>query len=123
MVLVDTSIWIEHFRTHNPHLSDLLLRDAVVTHTFIVGELACARLGRRHALAAAVARLPRIRLVSEQEAIGLLDDPRLEDLPLGWIELNLLASCFLTSCWLWTKDTLLRPAAQRFALAYNPPLD
>jgi len=122
MILVDTSVWLRHFRAGDPHLCELLLNDGVATHSIVLGELALMqrRVPRTPSLVEAVGRLPRARQAEDAELLALSADSRLDGLALGWVELNLLASALSSGCLLWTEDPELREAARRLGLLYEP---
>ena len=47
MILVDTSVWIDHLRAGEDRLVTLLDSTQVLCHPFVVGELACGNLRNR----------------------------------------------------------------------------
>jgi predicted nucleic acid-binding protein len=122
-VLVDTSVWVDHFRRPNAVLAELMVLDQVLTHPLVVGELACGKPPE-----------PRLRtlgdmallLPSDQAAPGEVRDfierEALFCLGCGWIDLTLLASTLMTSsAQLWTLDKRLASLATRFGVCYTPP--
>ena len=117
MVLVDTSVWVDHFRRGNPQLEGLLEAAAVVCHPFIVGELACGSLKNRAEILALLSALPQTPLVEHHEALTFIDAERLYSRGLGWIDIHLLASARLAACRLWSLDKALQSAAASSDLA------
>lgn len=111
MILVDTSVWIEHLRAGNERLSSLLYEEQVLCHPFIVGELACGRLRNRQEIVSTLRALPEARIVEHEEVLHFLEARHLYGRGLGWVDANLLASTLLTGCTLWTFDKPLRRAA------------
>ena len=111
MILVDTSVWIEHFRAGNNRLKTLLLDEQVLCHPFIVGELACGILRNRGEILKMLKSLPEAHPVEHEEVLGFLEDRRLYGCGIGWVDAHLLASTVLTRCTLWTFDKPLRRAA------------
>jgi predicted nucleic acid-binding protein len=121
-VLVDTSVWVDHFRHTNESLVDLLLLDMAITHPMVVTELACgtppAPRGRTLADIAILAQSQQATLAEVRE---LIEREQLYGLGCGLVDLTLLASTMLTTgARLWTLDQRLRPLAERFQVAYLP---
>ncbi|WP_447599793.1 type II toxin-antitoxin system VapC family toxin [Nitrospira sp. Nam80] len=112
MILVDTSVWIHHFRTGSEQLQSLLSEEQVFCHPFIAGELACGTLRNRHEILTLLGALPQARVLEHDEVLHFLDGRRLYGRGLGWIDVHILASALLTGCALWSLDgPLLRAAA------------
>jgi predicted nucleic acid-binding protein len=115
-VLVDTSVWIDHFRRSNAQLERLLDEGRVSTHPFVIGELACGSLARRSEVLQLMAALPSAAMATHDEVIAFVDHQRLHGTGLGWIDAHLLASARLARQALWTVDKRLRAAALRLGL-------
>ncbi len=111
MILVDTSVWIQHLRSGSDRLRALLFDEQVVCHPYIVGELACGTLQNRGEILSMLKALPEAHLLEHEEVLGFLDARRLYGRGIGWIDAHLLASTLLTRCTLWTLDKPLRRAA------------
>jgi predicted nucleic acid-binding protein len=107
MILVDTSVWIEHFRFGNPTLHRVLNDSLVLMHPFVVGELACGGFKNRARVLADLAALPSVKMAEQDEVLRLVDDRRLWSKGIGWIDAHLLASALLSDCHLWTLDRRL----------------
>lgn len=120
MILVDTSVWIEHFRRGDPNLSALLDGSRVMCHELVIGELACGNLRRRGELLSLINRLPQATRVTHEEAIAFLEARRLMGLGLGWIDVHLLASAILDGVPLWTLDRPLATAAAALGVERRP---
>jgi len=116
-VLVDTSVWIDHFRRPNRDLEDLLDEGRVVTHPFIVGELACGSLHHRAEVLRLLDALPTAPLATHHEVLTFVENQRLHGSGLGWIDVHLLASARLMHHSLWSADRRLRAVAARIGLA------
>ena len=110
MILVDTSVWIEHFRAGNA-LGEVLSGGLVLTHPFVVGELACGNLRNRVRILADMDALPLAVSATDEEVRRLVEDRKLWGRGIGWIDAHLLASAALTNCGLWTLDRPLERAA------------
>lgn len=111
MILVDTSVWIDHLRRGSDRLRSLLLDEQVLCHPFIVGELACGTLHNRREILTRLKALPEAHLVEHDEVLSFLEARHLYGRGIGWVDANLLASTLLTGCTLWTFDKPLRRAA------------
>jgi predicted nucleic acid-binding protein len=118
MILVDTSVWVDHLHRRNDALADLLGDDQVACHPFVVGELACGYLKNRREILSLLVALPHAAVVEHDEALAFLETHRLPGMGLGWIDAHLLASVTLAGATLWTLDGSLRRAAQRLRVAY-----
>lgn len=117
MVLVDTSVWIGHFRVTNLALVRLLKETRVVVHPFVIGELACGRLARRHEVLALLSKLPRLSPVSDAEALAFIEGNKLAGTGIGWVDVHLLASARLACASVMTADKALARVAKRLGLA------
>jgi len=111
MILVDTSVWIEHLRLGNDRLRALLFDEQVLCHPYIVGELACGRLVNRSEILSMLAALPEAQVLDHEEVLGFLEVRRLYGPGIAWVDAHLLASTLLTKCTLWTLDKPLRRVA------------
>jgi predicted nucleic acid-binding protein len=107
MTLVDTSVWIDHFRNGSPRLRDLLEEGEVATHPMVLGELACGNLPRRVQTLRLLARLPRIPQVADHLVLQSIESRRLFGEGIGWIDAHLLTAALLSSVALWTLDRRL----------------
>ncbi len=119
MVLVDTSVWVEHLRRGNAALSELLKEGVVLCHAFVVGELACGTLRNRGEILGLLSALPRARIAADREVMLLLEERRLYGKGLGWVDAHLLASALLNTCGLWTFDKALDACARRAKIAVS----
>ena len=117
MVLVDTPVWVDHFRVASLPLVRLLKDAKVVVHPFVIGELACGRLSRRHEVLSLLAKLPRVEAVSDAEALAFIDANGLAGSGIGWVDVHLLASARLARASLYTRDKALARAGARLGLA------
>jgi len=111
MILVDTSVWIEHFRAGSERLKALLLDEQVLCHPFVVGELACGTLQKRTEILSMLKALPEPHLLEHEEVLNFIESRRLYGSGIGWVDAHLLASTLLTGCALWTLDKPLRRVA------------
>ena len=116
-MLVDTSVWIDHFRRPNADLEYLLEEGRVSTHPFVIGELACGSLAHRTEILRLIEALPFAAVASHAEVMAFIERQRLHGTGLGWIDVHLLASARLAHQSLWSADRRLRTAALRLGLA------
>jgi predicted nucleic acid-binding protein len=117
LILVDTSVWVDHLRDGCARLSTLLSEGRVACHPFVIGELACGNLSRRSEVLSLLAALPGVRMAEHEETLRLLTDAGLHGKGLGWVDVHLLASCRLGGCRLWTRDRSLAAAARILDMA------
>jgi predicted nucleic acid-binding protein len=115
-VLVDTSVWIDHLHRGNPELVALLRETLVVMHPAVLGELAGGTLPNRQEFLALWLSLPRVASVSFEEAIALLENRILWGRGLGWTDIHLLATALVARTMLWTRDRILRHAADELLI-------
>lgn len=111
MILVDTSVWVQHLSSGSGQLRSLLGEEQVFCHPFVIGELACGTLRNRREILSMLRTLPEARLVEDEEVLSFLEARRLYGRGLGWVDANLLASTLITGCALWTLDKPLQRAA------------
>lgn len=111
--LVDTSVWLDHFRANSSTLRQLLDEDLVVCHPLVVGELACGNLKHRSEVLESLAVLPATPTIEYQELLTFIETHKLFGQGLGWIDVHLLASTLLQQVTLWTRDQPLRQAARK----------
>lgn len=111
MILVDTSVWIDHLRYGNAQLKSLLYGGEVLTHPFIVGELACGSLQNRVEILRHLQALPESRLADHSEVLQLIEHEQLYGRGIGLVDAHLLASARISGCRLWTLDKQLALAA------------
>ena len=116
MILVDTSVWIDHLRTGSGRLKSPLQDNQVLCHPFVIGELARGNLHNRNEILQLLEALPAAPVADHTEVLHLINAHRLYGQGLGWIDAYLLASALLTGCELWTSDRLLHAFAGRVGL-------
>lgn len=116
MILVDTSVWIDHLRSSDPRLVKLLSAAAVLCHPFIVGEISLG--GLRSRVLKELQRLPTASVATDQEVLRFIDDQRLFGRGIGYVDAHLLAAVRLTAgAALWTRDNRLLDTARGLGLA------
>lgn len=120
MILVDTSVWVDHLRRSDVGLKRVLEANQVLCHPFIIGELACGHLRDRAAVLDALKDVSSAPVASNNEVMMLLDRHKLSGRGIGWVDVHLLASTLLVAGRLWTRDKRLTAVAQRLDVAYRP---
>lgn len=112
MILVDTSVWVDHLRRGVPALAALLEAGDVLLHPWIVGELACGTLRRRSEILDLLQKLPAAPVASHDEALAFIETHALMGRGIGYVDVHLLASARLHgAAQLWTRDARLAAAA------------
>lgn len=113
MILVDTSVWIDHLRKPEPVLQSLLQNNQIATHSFVRLELALGSIANRETILAALAKLPQAPVADTDELFRLVDNRKLERRGIGITDLNLLASALLDrTLSIWTRDRRLGDVAE-----------
>lgn len=122
-VLVDTSVWVQHFRRPNHALAHLLDADVVLSHPMVIGEIACGTPPDRANTLSGLGRLQCARVATLQEAVAFLEREKLFGTGCGLIDLLLLASVLITpNTDLWTLDQRLDSLSVRFGASFNSRL-
>jgi len=117
VILVDTSVWIDHLRTVDETLVRALDEGEVVTHPFVIGELACGNIRNRSEIMRLLEDLPRAREATHEEVLAMVERRHLMGAGIGYVDAHLLAAAALTpSTSLWTRDRRLSGAARRLRL-------
>ncbi len=120
MILVDTSVWIDHLRTGDDRLAELLGSSQVLAHPFVIGELACGNLRKRDDLLRLLNDLPQAPVASHGEVLHFVKSHRLMGQGIGYIDAHLLASAALAeAALLWTRDVRLQKLARKLQLAVD----
>ena len=118
MILVDTSVWIDHIKSTDPVLSQLLARDRVFAHRFVMGELAMGSIRQREAVLSAYRKLPRAIVADDEDVLRTIEQHGLFGRGIGFIDVHLLASACLTpDTQLWSHDKRLAAVAEALGVA------
>jgi predicted nucleic acid-binding protein len=115
-MLVDTSIWAGHLRSHDAHLEWLLKRNLVMTHPFVIGEIALSTMKNRKAVLGSLLNLPAVFVATDQEVLGLIEREGLFSSGIGYVDVHLLAAARLSGARLWTGELRLAGAAARLGV-------
>ena len=117
--LVDTSVWIDHFRVDSPALRRLLEEELVLCHPLVIGELACGNLKHRSKVLESLTVLPATPTIEYDELLTFIETHKLFGQGLGWIDVHLLASTLLQQVTLWTFDQSLRHTAKKLRCSFE----
>jgi predicted nucleic acid-binding protein len=117
VILVDTSVWVDHFRRDSPRLEALLHGGLVAVHPFVIGELALGRMQRRSEILALLGEMPAAELANHDEVLAFVDRHELDGRGVGWVDVHLLASAALGRMSVWTLDRRLAAAAADLELS------
>jgi predicted nucleic acid-binding protein len=118
MVLVDTSIWVNHLRRGDIRLENLLLDGEVACHPFVIGELACGNIKNRSEILALLHDLPKAPTIDLAEYLHFIEQNHLSGTGIGFVDVHLLASAQLSGVPLWTKDKRLKETAFKLKVFY-----
>ncbi len=121
MILVDTSVWVEHLRHGLPRLATLLQEGEVMIHPWVIGELACGNLRNRSQVLDLLQGLPAAMVASDTEVLLLIEREQLMGRGIGYIDAHLVAAARLSHCRLWTQDRRLAAVAQEQGLGVGQP--
>jgi predicted nucleic acid-binding protein len=120
MVLVDTSVWVDHLQRSNAELVTLLNRGQVLAHPFVIGELALGSLKQRNTILEALQNLPACTTATDAEVFSFINANALHGIGIGYVDAHLLAATRLTpTAKLWTLDKRLQAAATRLGLSFT----
>ena len=122
MTLVDTSVWIEGFRGSRraSGLEDLLEKNEILLHPWVLGELSLGSLGSQLDMVTAdLKRLPTASVVPHEEVLQMVSIRELAGRGTGWVDVHLLASALVAGSKLWTLDRALAAVAEEFGLVRN----
>ncbi len=123
-VLVDTSVWVAHFRRSNDTLVNLIARDGVLGHPLVLAEIACGTPpAPRQLTLGYMALLGQAHVASWAEVMAFIEREKLYGLGCGYVDIALLASaCITPDAALWTMDKKLLNLARRFSVQFALPL-
>jgi predicted nucleic acid-binding protein len=121
VILVDSSVWIDHFRKPNSHLEPLLMHARICCHPFVTGELVAGAIHVRHPAIAILRSLPQLSVADEETFYEFVARHELNGLGLGFVDLHLLTAVALSPGHsLWTQDSRLAGAAERLGIDNRP---
>jgi predicted nucleic acid-binding protein len=119
LILVDTSVWVDHLRRGDAHLMGLLEQSKVIVHPFVIGEIACGSLSDRGVVLQLLDQLPGANVAEPDEALAFIERHALHGKGVGHVDVHLLTAVALTAgSRLWTRDKRLRSVADALGCAY-----
>jgi len=118
MVLVDTSVWVAHFRERNEGLAALLNDGQVCCHPMVIGELACGNLRQRLEILSLLRALPSAVVAEHNEVIDFIESRSLMGKGMGFIDMHLIASALMSKAILWTFDKKMNQFATLLGVAH-----
>src|SRR5438132_1128623 len=113
MILVDTSVWVDHLNTPDPHMADLLASGAVLMHPHVLGEIALGKLRKRTQLLSNLSQLAAATVANELDVISAINTLSLDGTGIGYVDAHLLISARLNNVKLWKRDKRLFAQAAR----------
>ena len=120
MILADTSVWIDHFRSEDLYLASLLELNEIVIHPMVIGELACGNVGNRAQIFGLLRSMPQLPAATDEEVLFFIEYHQLMGRGIGYIDAHLLASVAMArNVSLWTKDRRLMGLADELGVAYG----
>ena len=120
MILVDTSVWVDHLRQGDAELANLLNTGQVLTHRHVIGELALGSLQNRNMILGTLQNLPQIAIASDDEVLHFIEKQSLFGTGIGYIDAHLLAAVRLCpGVLLWTRDKKLLAESKRLGVCMN----
>lgn len=118
MILVDTSVWIDHFHSSDEDLKELLLSGQVCIHPYVLGELSCGNISNRKEILSLLKALPGIDPVLDEEVFMFIEERKLYGKGLGFVDIHLLASAMISQVPVWTRDKSLKRVAGELGISY-----
>ncbi len=119
MILVDTSVWIDHLRHGDTALTELLQQGQVLIHPWVVGELMCGHLKDRSQIKTLLMGLPAAKVATELEALDFIETHTLDGRGIGYVDVHLCAAAKLSGGVLWTRDKRLQEVAKLLDIAHQ----
>lgn len=119
MILVDTSVWVDHLRREEPLLVAQLGRGEVLVHPWVIGELALGNMRNRDETLRLLGAMPQAPVVGHEEVLKFISGEKLHGLGIGLVDAQLLTStCATSGTLLWTRDRRLARVSERLALHF-----
>ena len=118
MILVDTSVWVDHLRVGDAKLADALRAAQVATHPFVIGELACGNIKNRAEILSLLRLLPMAVQAEHEEVLRFIETNHLMGQGLGYVDVHLAVSAALTGVPIWTLDKSLDKISKKLNISY-----
>ena len=117
MIIVDASVWVDHFRKEDVLFTKLLVARQIVMHPFVLGEVSLGNLSQRPFTLAYLQRLPKPAVASDDEVQMLIEQRSIFERGIGFVDCHLLAASLLNSMRLWTRDKRLKTIADEMEIS------
>ncbi|HEX2959439.1 MAG TPA: PIN domain-containing protein [Chitinispirillaceae bacterium] len=118
MVIVDTSIWVDHLSKGCSELEVLLHNNEVTLHPYVIGELACGSIRNRKLILSFLTALPSVPILTHSEYFAFIDNNKLMGIGLGFVDIHILGSALLSETKVFTRDKALLQASEKLRLRY-----
>ena len=119
MIIVDTPVWVHHFRKSNEELGELLDDGDIMIHPFVIGELALGQLRNRAEIISLMEKLPQAPTLTQNDLLTLIENHKLWGSGIGWVDLNILGSSLITDTLVWTLDKSLMRTCQKLDCCFE----
>lgn len=119
MILLDTSVWVDHLRQRDPAIVAVLEAAQAAVHVFVIGELACGNLKWPRRVIDLLQALPQLARATDDEVLSFIERHTLMGRGIGYVDAHLLAAAAIGGSCLWTRDKRLRVIAAELGLAYS----
>jgi predicted nucleic acid-binding protein len=119
VILVDSSVWIDHLRAADPQLNLILLQSDVIQHGFVTAELALGTIANRGLVTSRLAALPQVEPAEEDDLLTFIGNAALPGTGIGLVDAHLLYASCHHQHQLWTRDKRLRAQAEKLGCAYS----
>ncbi|MEO8381611.1 MAG: PIN domain-containing protein [Acidobacteriota bacterium] len=119
MILVDTSVWVDHLHRGVPAMASLLEDETVLMHPFVIGELACGDIRSRREVLHLLTTLPAAPVASDSEVLTMIERHKLMGRGLGYVDVHLLTSAVLCGCRIWSLDKHLAAVAAGLKVRFD----
>jgi len=119
MILLDTSVWVDHLRRGDPLAVQVLESGQAAVHAFVIGELACGNLKSRARVIDLLQALPQLAMATDDEVLYFIERHKLMGRGIGYVDAHLLAAAAIGRSSLWTRDKRLREIAAELGVAYR----
>jgi predicted nucleic acid-binding protein len=118
MILLDTSVWVDHLRRGDSSVVQVLESGQAAAHAFVIGELACGNLRSRARVIDLLQALQQLAMATDDEVLHFIERHKLMGRGIGYVDAHLLAAAAIGSSLLWTRDKRLREIATELGVAY-----
>ena len=119
MILLDTSVWVDHLRRGDALVVQVLESGQAAAHPFVVGELACGNLKSRARVIDLLQALPQLAMATDAEVLYFIERHKLMGRGIGYVDAHLLAAAVIGGSFLWTRDKRLREIAAKMGVAHR----